>query len=195
MAEHGDWDPEATGRRCLEAAARAARDLQACGPRAVVLFGSVARLAAGAVPERPPRDLDLFLVGDTPPVAVEAGDYGVPLQLHRLRIRECVELARTLRYDPRPVALAKLYAHQVMRGEAVRVIAACLLLGSGYRAFGIQQIEVDGREDTRDYAAQRVLQGRRWWGRLQAFAQDRRGPWKRFSDRLVEEDRFTDPVG
>ena len=97
MTEHGDWDPEATGRRCLEAAARAARDLKACGPRAVVLFGSAARLAAGAVPERPPRDLDLFLVGDTPPLAVEAGDYGVPLQLHRLRIRECVELARTLR--------------------------------------------------------------------------------------------------
>jgi hypothetical protein len=192
MPEASGFDGEWTVGRYLETAVRVAEDLETYGPRTVVLFGSVARLAAGAPAERPPRDLDLFLVGDIPPVTVAACEYGLPVELHRLRLQECLDIARCLRYDSRPIALSKLYTHQLISGAAVRVIAACLLLGPGYRAFGIQQIEVDGREDPRDYAVQRVLRGKPWWRRLQRYAAQRRGPWLRFSDKLVERDEFGD---
>ena len=86
--------------------------------------------------------------------------------------------------------LTKLYGDQLSRQRARNVIAACLLLGPSYRAFGIEQIEVDGLEDTRDYSIHQVLLGEQWWQRLSCFARERRGALKRFSDKITGSDQF-----
>ena len=88
------------------------------------------------------------------------------------------------------MALAKLYGDQLSRQHARNVIAACLLLGPRYREFGIEQIEVDGLEDTRDYSVHKVLSGDQWWQRLSSFARERRGPLKRLSDKIIGSDQF-----
>jgi len=74
--------------------------------------------------------------------------------------------------------------------HASPVIAACLLLGGTYRAFGIEQIERDGREDQRDYSVHQVLLGHAWWRQLVAYARERRGPLKRLSDKIVRREVF-----
>ena len=172
------------------AAATAAARLFDDAPRAVVLFGSAVDFLSAGGRGRPPNDIDLFLVGDWPPPQNLPGDPRFPPEVHRLRTAEAVEIATMLRYDARPVALARLYTDNVVRRHALRVIAACLLLGPAYRRFGIEQIEIGGREDPRDYARQKVLYGHEWWGGLSAWARERRGPWLRWSDRLVGADRF-----
>jgi len=159
-------------------------------PRAVVLFGSAVDFLAAGGRGRPPNDIDLFLVGDWPPPRDLSGGPHFPLEIHRLRTAEAIEIATMLRYDARPVALARLYTDNVVRRHALRVIAACLLLGPAYRRFGIEQIEIGGREDPRDYARQKVLRGHDWWARLCAWSRERRGPLLRWSDRLVGADRF-----
>jgi hypothetical protein len=107
-----------------------------------------------------------------------------------MRTHVLVEIARSLRYDSRPVALSKLYGNQLIKQQANRVIAASLLLGPDYRSFGIEQIEVDGLEDPRDYSVHQVLLGRAWWRQIVEFARERRGPFKRFSDKIVQRDVF-----
>lgn len=164
--------------------------LEAYHPQAVVLFGSMARHLQGLPLAHDPQDLDILVVSDNVPPTF-AAQYGhLPLELHRFRLRPFLAIARSLRYDARPVALAKLYSDQLSRQHARNVIAASLLLGSRYRQFGIEQIEVDGLEDTRDYSVHQVLYGERWWQRLSCFARERRGPLKRFSDKITGNDRF-----
>jgi predicted nucleotidyltransferase len=173
-----------------QAAIQAAGVLAEDRPRAVVLFGSAAAFLDGREGSEAPHDLDLLLVGDFPPPQRLPEDHRFPVELHRLRIAELIEIATILRYDARLVALARLYADNVMRQHALRVIAACLLLGPAYGDFGFEQIEVEGRPDPRDYSCQRVLYGQRWWGRIAAWARERRGPMRRWSDRLVDNDAF-----
>mgnify|MGYP006299525957 CR=1 FL=1 len=79
---------------------------------------------------------------------------------------------------------------EIVRQQADSVVAACILLGPDYRAFGIEQIEIDGREDPRDYALHHVLWGHRWWRQLTRYARERRGPLKRFSDRIAGREMF-----
>jgi hypothetical protein len=166
------------------------RDLKAFHPRAVLLFGSMARMRAGIPASTRPKDIDLLVVGDQTPVTFEAKDYGYPTELTRMRIHTLTEIARSLRYDSRPVALSKLYGNQLIQQQAGHVIAACLLLGSDYRSFGIEQIEFNGREDPRDYSVHQVLLGHRWWQQVVDYARERRGPLRRFSDKIVGQDVF-----
>lgn len=165
-------------------------DLKRHRPRAVLLFGSLARIRAGLDVNCRPNDIDLLAVGDQIPLHLATKDYGFPTEMIRMRTHTLTEIARSLRYDSRPVALAKLYGNQLVKQHATPVIAACLLLGSAYRRFGIEQIEMEGREDPRDYSVHQVLFGQRWWRQLAAYARERRGPLKRFSDKIVRRDRF-----
>jgi len=166
-------------------------DLKRHHPRTVLLFGSLARIWAGLDVTHPPNDIDLLVVGDQIPQHLESKNYGFPTEMIRMRTYTLTEIARSLRYDSRPVALAKLYGNQLVKQHASPVIAACLLLGSAYRAFGIEQIELEGREDPRDYSVHHVLLGHRWWRQLVDYARERRGPLKRFSDKIVRQDHFS----
>ncbi len=157
-------------------------DLVLYHPRAVVLYGSMARFLNEPGFDRVPNDIDLIVVCNNPLTGVESRDYGLPLELHRFRMDEMINIAKTLRYDSKPVALSKLYGKQTVKQHARDVIAACLLLGPAYRKFGIEQIELDGLTDKRDYSIHQVLFGKGWWNRLQTYARERRGPLKRFSD-------------
>jgi hypothetical protein len=139
---------------------------------------------------RQPRDIDLLVIGDQTPITFEFADFGYPTEIRRMRTYTLTEIARSLRYDSRPVALAKLYGRQMVQRQADSVVAACLLLGPAYRSFGIEQIEIDGREDRRDYALHQVLLGNRWWRQVVAYARERRGPLRRFSDRIVGRELF-----
>ncbi|MFO8085281.1 MAG: hypothetical protein R6U27_13285 [Desulfobacterales bacterium] len=165
-------------------------DLKEHYPKAVLLFGSLARWIAGEKGDHIPNDMDLLIVGNSRPFNVERKDYGVAVQLNRLMVDQMVAIAKSLRYDSKMTALSKLYSKNVVKQHSIDVIAACLLLGSSYNDFGIEQIEVDGLIDKRDYSIHKVLMGESWWNRLRQYAVDRRGPWKRFSDRIVQHDEF-----
>lgn len=167
-----------------------AGDLGKYHPKAVLLFGSMARFMVEdhSVPQ--PKDIDLLVVGDQIPVTFGSRNYGYPTEIRRMRTYTLTEIARSLRYDSRPVALAKLYGNQLVKQQADSVVAACLLLGPAYRSFGIEQIEVNGLEDPRDYSVHQVLHGSRWWRQVAAYARERRGPLKRFSDRISGSEIF-----
>jgi hypothetical protein len=165
-------------------------DLQKHHPRVILLFGSMARTLIGLDLDHPPNDIDLLVVGDQIPMSFETKDYGFPTEIARMRTHTLTEIARSLRYDARPVALAKLYGNQLVQKQASHVVAACLLLGRHYRDFGIEQIEIDGLEDQRDYSIHQTLLGGSWWQQLVDYARERRGPLKRFSDKIVRADRF-----
>ncbi len=167
-------------------------DLEEFRPRAVLLFGSTARMRAGIPVAGAPKDIDLLVVGDQTPQIFESRNYDYPTEITRMRVHTLTEIARSLRYDSRPVALSKLYGNQLIERRAGRVVAACLLLGANYRSFGIEQIEIDGREDQRDYAVHQVLLGADWWQRVVDYARERRGPLKRFSDKIVRQDLFNE---
>lgn len=165
-------------------------DLRRHHPRVVLLFGSLARNISGLDVTHTPKDIDLLVVGDQIPLHLESKNYGFPTEMIRMRTHTLTEIARSLRYDSRPLALAKLYGNQLVQQHASPVIAACLLLGSAYHAFGIEQIELEGREDPRDYSVHHILLGHRWWRQLVDYARERRGPLKRFSDKIVQRDQF-----
>jgi hypothetical protein len=166
-------------------------DLVAYYPKALILFGSMARWFAGSEAAALPNDIDVLMIGgNLPPVAVEARDYGFQLELHRLSEYQIVEIARSLRYDVRALALSKLYSKVLAKSHAIDVIAAAMLLGSEYRRFGIEQIEIDGIEDRRDYSIHMALYGGKWWRQLADYARNRRGPIKRLRDKLLWQDRF-----
>jgi hypothetical protein len=172
-------------RICQSVVAGISRRLPDYHPKTALLFGSLARLSAGLEVDHFPRDIDILVVGSNKPFELLQQDYAHPVEWHYYRPEEMVGVARCLRYDPRPLALARLYGRNVVKQHARDVIAACLLLGPGYSDFGIEQIEVDGRVDTRDYAVHQVLLGESWWQRLSAYARQRRGPFWRFSDKLA----------
>ncbi len=169
---------------------RITADLNDCHPKALLLFGSLARYLAGDPGDHLPHDMDLLVVTNNTPFLVMQTDYGCAVELHRFTIRRIVDIAKSLRYDSRPVALSKLYGRTLAKEHAIDIIAAAMMLGPGYAEFGIEQIEIDGLTDTRDYSIHRVLTGEPWWGCLCRYAQDRRGPLKRFSDKIVGNDGF-----
>ncbi len=160
-------------------------DLSDCHPKTLLLFGSLARYLAGDPGDHLPNDLDLLVVTNNTPFGVMNTDYGVAVELHCFTVDRIVGIAKSLRYDSRPAALSKLYGRVLVREHAIDVIAAAMMLGPAYQDFGIEQIEVDGITDTRDYSIHRVLMGGGWWERLCRYASERRGPLMRFSDKIV----------
>ena len=169
-------------------------DLTAYYPKAVVLFGSTARYLSGDTDDGFPKDIDLIVVGNNVPFAVTSKDYGVPFELHLLRINQIIDIAKTVRYDSTPVALSKLYGKALAKQHALTVIVASLLLGPTYNEFGIEQILIEALPDKRDYSMHKVLYGRSWWDRLVHYARERRGFLKRYSDKIVGQYEF-DPDG
>jgi predicted nucleotidyltransferase len=169
---------------------RIVEELKEYYPKAVLLFGSLARYLAGDPGDHFPNDVDLLVVTDNPPIGLERRYAQGFFQFNFFKAYQMVEIAKSLRYDVKAVALTKLYSKNLAKQHARDVIAACLLLGPSYRDFGIEQIEVNGLEDPRDYSVHRVLWGHEWWSRLRAYACERRGPIKRFSDRMVYADQF-----
>ena len=175
----------------LTAMARITENLRAWHPKALLLFGSLARTLAGDPGDRPPNDIDLLLVSNNPLTMPPAQDVDCPVELHRFTVERMVGIARCLRYDSRPVALSRLYGRVLARQHAIDVIAAAMLLGPSYGEFGIEQIDRDGKSDPRDYSIHRVLIGDAWWQRLRRYAGQRRGPWRRLSDKLACNDVFS----
>lgn len=174
----------------LRAVDRITADLAECRPKVLLLFGSLARHLTGNPGDTLPNDVDLLVVTNNIPFWIQPADYGCVIELHRFSVERMVGIARSLRYDSRPVALAKLYGRVLAKGHAIDVIAAAMLLGAGYGDFGIEQIEKDGLIDTRDYSIHRVLLGGAWWQRLRSYANQRRGPWMRFTDKIGRNDDF-----
>lgn len=169
----------------LSAVEQITADLKDSHPRALLLFGSLARFLSGDPGDRLPNDVDLLVVTNNTPFLVMKNEYGCTVELHSFRVNRIVGIARSLRYDSRPAALSKLYARVLARGHSIDVIAAAMMLGPGYGDFGIEQIEINGITDTRDYSIHRVLAGDSWWGRLCRYAAERRGPLMRFADKMV----------
>lgn len=159
-------------------------------PRAMVLFGSTVRYLDTPQAAPAPNDLDLLVVGDLLMVTLPPDLAPLPVEIHRFRTAEVVDIARTLRYAPKALALSRLYGSTVMRQHARNIIAASMLLGPTYNDFGIEQIERDGRPDDRDYSRHRVLAGSDWWTRLQAYARQRRTIIQQMADRITGADRF-----
>jgi hypothetical protein len=174
----------------LAVVAQTTAAIQPYHPKALVLFGSLARTLAGDPGDRRPNDVDLLLVTNNPVMEPPPSSSDCPVELHRFTVERMVGIARSLRYDSRPVALSKLYGRVLAQQHAIDVIAAAMLLGPTYGDFGIEQIDIDGITDTRDYSIHRVLIGDAWWQRLRRYAGRRRGPWLRFSDKLVRHDIF-----
>jgi hypothetical protein len=174
----------------LSAITRVTADMKDYHPKALLVFGSFARYLADGLNDHLPKDLDLLVITDNPPFIVSNTDYGCPIELHRFTVDRIMGIARSLRYDSRPVALSKLYGRVLVKKHAIDVIAAAMLLGPTYGDFGIEQIEINGITDTRDYSIHRVLTGQAWWTRLCRYAAQRRGPLMRFSDMLAGNDVF-----
>lgn len=166
------------------------KELSACYPKAVVLFGSTVAFLENPAAKPAPQDLDILLVCDNPLLGVRMQDIDPPVELHRFRSHEAIGVARSLRYDTRAVALSKLYAKNVAKQHARDVILASILLGPSYNAYGIEQIEIEGRMDTRDYSRHMILDGRDWWRRLTAWARQRRSLFERLADKMVGADLF-----
>jgi hypothetical protein len=170
----------------LSAIERIRADLNDYHPKALLLFGSLARYLAGDPGDHPPRDVDLLVITNNTPFSVMKKDYGCMVELHSFMVDRIVRIARSLRYDSRLTALPKLYGRVLAKAHAIDLIAAAMLLGPEYGAFGIEQIEVNGIVDRRDYSIHRVLMGKNWWARLRQYATERRGPLMRFTDKLVD---------
>jgi hypothetical protein len=164
--------------------------LAGCYPKAVLLFGSGVAFLQDPLANPAPNDLDILLVADNPLVDIRLEDFEPPVELHRFRSDEVGAVARSLRYDRRAVALTKLYAKNVVKQHARDVILASILLGPSYGAFGIEQIEIGARIDTRDYSLHIVLHGQEWWQQLTQWARQRRNLFERLADRMVMADRF-----
>ncbi len=174
-----------------DAISRITQEIRQYHPKTVLLFGSTASYLSGDHNDHFPNDIDIFLVGDNTPFSMMKTDYGFPVEFHRLKIFEMVNVAKTLRYDTKPIALTKLYTNVLARQHAINVIAAALLLGPSYNDFGIEQIDINGMSDKRDYSLHKVLVGNDWWQALTRYARDRRGPLKRFSDKMVDRFEFS----
>lgn len=159
-------------------------------PKTVLVFGSTARYLAREPVNHFPKDIDLVVVAGNFPYKTTHTDYGVPVESHHYRVDQIVAIAKILRYDPKAIALPKLYGKMFLKRHCIDVIVAAMLLGPAYGRFGIEQIEVDGMLDARDYSVHRVLYGEQWWARLCEYACDRRGPIKRFSDKIVQQYEF-----
>jgi predicted nucleotidyltransferase len=165
-------------------------DLMRYSPKAVLLFGSAARFLLGQACDKLPNDIDLIMVGNNFPFALKSKDYNYNIEFHFFKINQMVDIAKILRYDPKFIALSRLYGRNVIKHHARDVIAASLLLGPSYNDFGIQQIEIDGITDKRDYSVHKVLYGKVWWSRLTEYARERQGPVKKLSDKMINRFEF-----
>jgi predicted nucleotidyltransferase len=174
----------------LAAIERIKADLTEYHPKTLLLFGSMARHLAGDPGDHRPNDVDLLVVTNNTPFLVMQGEYGCAVELHSFPVDRIVGIAKSVRYDSRPVALSKLYSRVLAKEHAIDVIAAAMMLGPAYGDFGIEQIEVNGIVDTRDYSIHRVLMGGGWWDRLRRYAAERRGPLMRFTDKMVRNYDF-----
>lgn len=174
----------------LSAIEQISADMRDYHPKALLLFGSLARYLAGDPGDHIPNDLDLLVITNNIPFVVLNSEYGCKVELHSFKVDRIVGIARSLRYDSRPVALSKLYSRVLARKHSIDVIAAAMLLGPGYGEFGIEQIEINGITDTRDYSIHRALMGDAWWERLCRYAAERRGPLMRFTDKMVRNYNF-----
>lgn len=174
----------------LTALERIQSDLADYHPKTLLLFGSLARYLAGDPGDHTPNDVDLLVVTNNTPFLVMKTDYGCTVELHSFPVSRIVSIARSLRYDSRPAALSKLYGRVLAKEHSIDVIAAAMMLGPDYGDFGIEQIEIDGLTDQRDYSIHRVLMGKAWWNRLCRFAKTRRGPLMRFTDKMVGNYEF-----
>ena len=159
-------------------------------PKAILLIGSMARYLLGIDRDHSPNDIDLLVVVDNPLLDFTTRSDELPIEMHRFKTDEIVQIAYWLRYDAKPVAISRLYGKNVIKQHSRDVIAAALLLGDGYSDFGIEQIEIDGQIDKRDYSIHQVLYGKRWWQALSRYATKRRGPMGWLSDKLFYLDRF-----
>jgi len=159
-------------------------------PKTVLVFGSTARYMAREPVNHFPKDIDLVVVAGNLPYKAIHTDYGVPVELHRYHVDQIVAIAKILRYDPKAIALPKLYGKLFLKQHCIDVIVAAMLLGPTYGRFGIEQIEIDGLPDTRDYSVHHALHGEKWWARLREYACDRRGFIKRYSDKMVQQYEF-----
>lgn len=174
----------------LSAIERIRSDLQDYHPKALLLFGSLARYLAGDPGDHAPNDVDLLVITNNTPFLVMKKDYGCQVELHSFTVDRIAGIARILRYDSRASALPKLYGRVLAKEHAIDIIAAAMLLGPEYGSFGIEQIEIDGITDRRDYSVHRVLMGKKWWERLRQYATERRGPLMRFTDKIVDAYEF-----
>jgi hypothetical protein len=174
----------------LSAIERIKADLKEYHPKALLLFGSLARCLVGDPGDHPPNDVDLLVVTNNTPFMVMSKDYGCATELHSFPVARIVGIARSLRYDSRPVLLSKLYGRVLAKAHAIDVIVAAMMLGPAYGDVGIEQIEINGILDTRDYSIHRVLMGSGWWERLCRYAVERRGPLMRFTDKMVRNYDF-----
>ena len=189
MNDHPENFDEAI-RHHLTVMGQIVEDLTDYHPKAILLFGSLARYLAGDTGGACPNDIDLLFVGNNLPFDVQTKDYGVPFEIQHFYAYELVNIAKTLRYDSKPVALSKLYAKTVMKGHSKNIIAASILLGHGYNDFGIEQIEIDAHLDERDYSIHKILFGKGWWTQVTQYARERRGPIGRFADKIVQRYEF-----
>lgn len=174
----------------LSAIGRIQAELKDYHPKALLLFGSLARYLAGDPGDHLPNDVDLLAITNNTPFLLMKKDYGCKVELHSFTVEHIVGIAKILRYNSRVTALPKLYGRVLAKEHAIDIIAAAMLLGPEYGAFGIEQIEIDGITDQRDYSIHRVLMGKRWWERLRQYATERRGPLMRFTDKLVDAYEF-----
>lgn len=174
----------------LSAMQQITADMKDYHPKVLLLFGSLARYLAGDPGDHLPNDVDLLVITNNTPFKVMNSDYGCAVELHSFAVDRIVGIASSLRYDSRPVVLSKLYSRVLAKKHAIDVIAAAMMLGSAYGDFGIQQIEINGITDARDYSIHRVLMGGAWWRRLCRFAAERRGPLMRFTDKIVRNYDF-----
>lgn len=165
-------------------------ELKAYYPKVVLLFGSAACLLSGDGGVDAPNDIDMIFVGNNVPFQPLKATYALPLELHHIRVERMVEIARTLRYDPKPVALSKLYGTTLARQHSIDIIIAALLLGPAYNDFGIEQIADGNQLDVRDYSLHRALDGEGWWCQLTRYARERRGILGKFSDKVVHRYEF-----
>ena len=169
---------------------RIATELRACYPKAVLLFGSAVAFLDDPRTTPRPHDLDILLVADNPLLDADMKNITPPVELHRFRSGEVIAVARSLRYNSKAVALSKLYAKNLAKQHARDVILAAILLGPNYNDFGIEQIDVGGRPDSRDYSRHLILSGHGWWQRLTAWALERRNLLQRLADKMIMADRF-----
>lgn len=157
-------------------------------PRTVILFGSAARHLQGLQTESP-EDIDLLYVGTLSPI--EKHKYDIPVDLFFFETREILSIAKSLRYLPKATARSKMFFKDNWRGYVRADIAACLLLGPAYPAYGFLQME--GEEQYRDYSVHQVLHGASWWYALQEYAQEHRGVMGLGIDKILGLDRFKEP--
>jgi hypothetical protein len=174
----------------LSAIERIKADLDEYHPKALLLFGSLARRLSGDLGDHRPNDIDLLVVTNNTPFLVMKREYGCAIELHSFPMARILGIAKSLRYDSRPVVLCKLYSRVLAKEHAIDVIAAAMMLGPTYGDFGLEQIEINGIVDTRDYSIHRVLMGSSWWERLCRYATERRGPLMRFTDKMVHNYDF-----